>query len=106
MCFHDGFHFVRQSDTSKKAETTSAVSPEQHTPNKVLVAASLVSLDSIPLCIKNPVTAHLWPVSNPVNISSSDCLPHHSESGGILPVNWRDSFLSDVGGFEFIRFFF
>ena len=27
--------------------------------------ASFVSLNPIPLCIKNPVTAHLWPVSNP-----------------------------------------
>src|SRR5215467_11798038 len=35
----------------------------------------------------------------------SDYLLHRSASGGILPVNWRDSFLSDVDGFEFIRFF-
>src|SRR5215469_4629135 len=35
----------------------------------------------------------------------SDYLLHRSASGGILPVNWRDSSLSDVDGFELIHFF-
>jgi hypothetical protein len=45
-------------------------------------------------------------VSNPVKYLLSDCPLHRSESGGILPVNCRDSFCQRVDGFEFIRFFF
>src|SRR5262250_993074 len=50
-----------------------------------------MSLDSIALSINKP--GHGQPLS--VSTSQyflSNCLLHRSASGGILPVNWRDSF--------------